>query len=149
MAAKKKTKKKPKKKTAKKAAKKAKKTSAKVPVDVDAVFLALRAIMVRHEKRLVVFDDTAKSYGVNARTEAPNGKPLFFGGLGKRKGYVSYYLFPVYTNPELLKDISPELRKRMQGKSCFNFKHLDKQLFAQLAALTKKGYALYKRTGRI
>jgi hypothetical protein len=129
--------------------KKATKKNPKAAPDTDAVFLALRAIMARHEKKLVVHDNTASSYTVYTKTTAPNGKPLFFGGLGKRKGYVSFYLFPVYTNPELLEGISPELRKRMQGKSCFNFKVIDKPLFAQLAALTKAGYTLYNKAGQI
>ena len=58
--------------------------------------------------------------------------------LGKR--YVSYYLMPVYVQPSLLDDISPELRRRMQGKSCFNFAKVDEPLLAELEALTKKSY---------
>lgn len=29
---------------------------------------------------------------------------------------------PIYTNPDLLDDMSDLLKKRMQGKSCFNFR---------------------------
>jgi hypothetical protein len=29
---------------------------------------------------------------------------------------------PLYMNPALTKTISPPLKKRMQGKTCFNFK---------------------------
>jgi len=35
----------------------------------------------------------------------------------------------------------------MQGKSCFNFKEVDKLMFKQLAALTKAGFASYKEQG--
>jgi hypothetical protein len=35
--------------------------------------------------------------------------------------------------------MSPELKKRMQGKSCFNFKTVDEKLFKELAKLTKAG----------
>jgi hypothetical protein len=45
----------------------------------------------------------------------------------------------VYASPELLKHMSPELKKRMQGKSCFNFKEVDKKLFSELSRLTKAG----------
>ena len=38
--------------------------------------------------------------------------------------------------PELLKGISPELKKHMQGKSCFNFKKVEPDLFKELADLT-------------
>ena len=30
----------------------------------------------------------------------------------------------------------PELRRRMQGKACFNFTRVDEALFAELATLT-------------
>jgi hypothetical protein len=40
----------------------------------------------------------------------------------KGKSYVSFHLIPVYMFPDLLKGLSPALEKRMQGKSCFNFK---------------------------
>ena len=46
---------------------------------------------------------------------------------------------PVYMFPDLLKDISPELRKHMQGKSCFNFKKVEPDLFEELSELTRKG----------
>ena len=46
---------------------------------------------------------------------------------------------PVYVNPKLLNNISPELKRRMQGKSCFNFKKIDESLFEELAVLTKRG----------
>ena len=43
---------------------------------------------------------------------------------------------PVYVFPDLLDGISPELRRRMQGKSCFNFARVDTPLFAELETLT-------------
>ena len=47
---------------------------------------------------------------------------------------------PIYVQPSLLDDISPALKRRMQGKSCFNFAKVDEPLFAELEALTKRGY---------
>lgn len=55
------------------------------------------------------------------------------------KAYVSYHLMSVYACPDLLKTMTPELKKRMQGKSCFNFKEVDETLFKELARLTKAG----------
>ena len=43
---------------------------------------------------------------------------------------------PVYIYPDLLAGLSDELKKRMQGKSCFNFKSSDQRLFSELAELT-------------
>jgi len=45
-------------------------------------------------------------------------------------------------DPTLQKRISPELRKRMQGKSCFNFTEIDPILFRELAALTRSASPL-------
>jgi hypothetical protein len=53
----------------------------------------------------------------------------------------------VYVKPELLDGISPELKARMQGKSCFNFADVDKPLFKELASLTKASFASYKEQG--
>ena len=41
------------------------------------------------------------------------------------KVYVSYHFMPVYMFPKLRERMSDDLRARMQGKSCFNFKVLD------------------------
>jgi hypothetical protein len=56
---------------------------------------------------------------------------------------------PVYLHPELLEDVSEALKKRMQGKSCFNFKQIDDALFAELEALVARGYAAYQEAGYI
>ncbi|MEM7736150.1 MAG: hypothetical protein AAF267_10200 [Deinococcota bacterium] len=57
---------------------------------------------------------------------------------------MSFYLMPVYVFPELLGGISPKLKKRMQGKSCFNFKQVDADLFEELRQLTAAGYQRYQ-----
>jgi hypothetical protein len=49
--------------------------------------------------------------------------------------------------PDLLKGISPELKKHMQGKSCFNFKKVEPKLFDELAGLTRQGVEQF-RTAR-
>lgn len=54
---------------------------------------------------------------------------------------------PVYVYAELLEGISQPLKNRMQGKSCFNFKKIDKALFEELQELTEKGFYKYKATG--
>lgn len=61
--------------------------------------------------------------------------------IGKR--YVSYHLMCVYLEPGLLAGVSPELTRRMQGKSCFNFTKVDEVLFDGLEAMTARGRQLY------
>jgi hypothetical protein len=72
-----------------------------------------------------------------------NRQPLCFGGVRLGKNYVSFYLMSVYTSPDDIHGMSPELKKRMQGKSCFNFKVVDEKLFGELARLTKAGAARF------
>jgi len=47
----------------------------------------------------------------------------------------------------LIDGISADLKKRMQGKSCFNFKAVDEKLFKELGKLTKVGLQDYKKAG--
>jgi len=44
-----------------------------------------------------------------------NKKQLFFAAVKIGKTSVSFYLMPVYVFPDLTENISPELKKRMQG----------------------------------
>jgi hypothetical protein len=81
---------------------------------------------------------------LGAPNDAYPGGVLFAGvKLGKR--YVSYYLMSVYQRPDTV--ISPELTKRRQGKSCFNFTTIDDGLFDELADLTADGRELYAEQG--
>ncbi|WP_437962671.1 hypothetical protein WME76_46420 (plasmid) [Sorangium sp. So ce119] len=113
------------------------------------VFEALRSILQRRARDLVVVHDTPDNYYLDTRTKAPNGKPLFFGAARAGRAYTSFYLMPVYAHPELLGDVSPELKKRMQGKSCFNFKTSEPALFAELETLTGRCFERWKASGQI
>lgn len=115
--------------------------------DLIAVFTGLRAIMAPYAARLDAKKDDAAELYVDTRFIQNNGKPLFFGAVQVKKAYVSFHLMPVYARPELLDGISPALKRRMQGKSCFNFTEVDTPLFKELAALTKAGFASYKDQG--
>ncbi|MCI0346901.1 MAG: hypothetical protein L0221_15900 [Chloroflexi bacterium] len=46
-----------------------------------------------------------------------------------------------HPDAELVGSLSPELRRRMQGKSCFNFTKVDDALFEELERITAKGVA--------
>jgi hypothetical protein len=66
------------------------------------------------------------------------GRPLFVAAVKTRKNYVSYHLMPLCA-PAVLKRLSPALKKRLQGKTCFNFTSVDAELAAELDQLTKSG----------
>lgn len=113
------------------------------------VFKELHSILKKYEKKLDVVTDKADNYYLNAPNLVQNKKPMFFGAATIKKNSVSFHLMPVYVNPELLETISPELKKCMQGKSCFNFKKTDKKLFKELARLTKACVMDYKKQGYV
>ena len=114
---------------------------------LEGVFKELKAILAPYAKKLEATKDDAAELYVDTKHIQKNKKPLFFGAVQIKKAYVSFHLMPVYVKPELLDGISPELKARMQGKSCFNFAEVNKPLFKELAALTKAGFASYKEQG--
>jgi hypothetical protein len=111
--------------------------------DFVEVFAKLKAILQPYAKKLDVTHDTEKYYLLNTRHIMKNKQPLCFGGVRLGKAYVSFYLMSVYACPDLLKNMSTDLKRRMQGKSCFNFKAVDGKLFKELAQLTKAGAAKF------
>jgi hypothetical protein len=113
----------------------------------DPVFTKLRAILEPYGKKLTVVHDEPNLYYVDGKWAERWKRVMTFGAVRLGKAYVSYHLVPVYAVPELLEEISPALKKRMQGKSCFNFTVVDPALFAELARLTKKGYERYRAEG--
>lgn len=102
-----------------------------------AVHDRLRAILAPYRDRLHVARDGPG--GMTLKLRGYEGKPWGFAAgtrLGKR--YVSYYLMGVYGDEGLGASISAELKRRMQGKSCFNFSRVDEDLFRELETLTAK-----------
>ena len=115
--------------------------------DFTAVFTELHKIMAPYAAKLDTKRDDATEIYVDTRHIQKNKKPLFFGAVQLKKSYVSFHLMPVYVKPELLASVSPELKSRMQGKSCFNFSAVEPALIKELAALTRASYASYKEQG--
>ena len=111
------------------------------------VFERLRDILKPYATQLTVTQDTDENYYLEGHYSQKYKKILFFGSVQVKKNYVSFYLMPVYMYPEMLKTISPELKKRMQGKSCFNFKKVDEVLFEELATLVGQGFESFQKQG--
>ena len=94
------------------------------------VFRELRERMLRSSVGMNV----AQNGPGNVILKAPwneRGKKdaAWFGVLQLKKNYVSLHLMPLYALPSLRRKVSPELQRRMQGKSCFNFKKAEPDLF--------------------
>ncbi|TDJ12094.1 MAG: hypothetical protein E2O64_02230 [Gammaproteobacteria bacterium] len=112
-------------------------------------FESLKSILAEFSGEMVLVKNEPGSFHLDTKYIMKNKKPMFFGAVRITKSYVSYHLMPVYVFSELLSDISPELKRRMQGKSCFNFKSSDQELFRELAELTAAGYRRYKEAGYV
>ena len=118
--------------------------------DFQAIFERIRSLFKPHEAKCVKGSDEPGRYYLGSQeVRAKDGYRTVFGGVEIKKNYVSAHVMPVYTNPELLETISPELRRRMQGKQCFNFKRLDEPLIAELGELIDRGAARFEADGRI
>lgn len=105
--------------------------------DFPVVFERLKAILKPYAKNLTITADTSDAYSLDGHYSEKYKKALFFGAAQIKKNYVSFYLMPVYMFPDLLNGMSSELKKHMQGKSCFNFKKVEPDLFKELTQLTR------------
>ncbi len=117
-------------------------TLCRMAADFAPVFAVLKPVLAQYAKRLSVKTDTATEYTLLTKAASPfpqhKGQPLYFGSVRLGKAYVSFHLVPLYMCPELLKAVSPALKKRMQGKACFNFKNdPGPELIADLKQLTE------------
>ena len=113
--------------------------------DFAAVFAALKPVFSDVAEHLHLKADTPAAYNLVARSPSPfpqhKGHPLDFGSVRAGKSYVSLHLMPLYMCPALNESISPALRKRMQGKTCFNFRDdPGHDRVAELRRLANEGY---------
>ena len=106
--------------------------------DFNSTFVSLSKMLRKHVAGFAIKTDEPGNLYIELPAATPKAKPKFFGAVQTKKSYVSYHLMPVYEDPDLLDGISDALRKKMQGKSCFNFTADDPMLFKELDALTKK-----------
>lgn len=112
------------------------------------IFAVLKAVMAEQAGRLAVQENTSSEYSLATKTPSPfpqhKGQPMWFGAVKLGKAYVSFHLMPLYMSPALEKEISPELKKRMQGKTCFNFKTIPSpELIGDLRRLTAAAFAAW------
>ncbi len=113
--------------------------------DLAPVFAALREMLKRFiGKDLAVQTDKPGNYHLEAPSILHRKKPLYFAGVKTGKNYVSFHLLYLYFNPAAIKAIPPALKKRMQGKACFNFTTVDEDSFAELGRLIADGLKIYK-----
>ena len=118
--------------------------------DFSAVFAALKPILGSHARKLHVIVDNDSEYTLVSAIQCPlpekRGERIYFGAIKMGKAYVSFHLFPLYMNSELVSTISPTLKKRMQGKTCFNFRTIpEATLLKELKTLTSSGFKIFRQ----
>jgi|SRR5579864_5831010 len=106
----------------------------------EAVYARLCELLGKHKGTLSVGIEKPGTVWMSVIGETYRGKPLYYAGVRMGKNYVSYHLVTVYMNKVKM---SPELKKRMQGKGCFNFTSIDEKLFGELDKLTAEGLKNY------
>lgn len=119
-------------------------------IEADAVFAALKPAFRKVAPRLVVQKDTGTDYSLVSKLPSPfpqhKGNPMWFGGVRKGKAYVSVHLMPLYMNDRLNAVIPADLKKRMQGQSCFNFKVVpDQETFDNLTLVIGAGLSAWEQ----
>jgi hypothetical protein len=110
----------------------------------EAIYARLFELLNKHKGKLSVGIEKPGTIWMSVNGETYRGKPLYYAGVRMGKNYVSYHLVTVYMNKVKM---SPELKKRMQGKGCFNFASMDQKLFDELDQLTTDGLKNY--TGKM
>jgi hypothetical protein len=115
--------------------------------DFPAVFAALRGILQRHSGRLSVTDDSSTRFCLQGGLHPKHKTPMPIAWVEIGKAYVSFHHMGLYARPAMLSGMSKELKARMQGKSCFNFKSVDPGLFAELENLTVRGFEAFRSAG--
>lgn len=129
-----------------------------VSPEFETVFGRLKRILQNHIGNFTVKPDTNGSYGLQgkpgpAALKAWGGKlkkpvmPVAWVEIGKT--YVSYHIMGLYTNTALQNSMSKELKARMQGKTCFNFKKINETLFKELEQLTARAIDDFRKLGYV
>ncbi|MFQ5976760.1 MAG: hypothetical protein ACE5OZ_01360 [Candidatus Heimdallarchaeota archaeon] len=120
------------------------------------IFLTIKEIFANRSHDLVVTDAYIGSkakiqkpgYHLYGRKEVSlfGKKPqkTYVAGVIQQKNYVSFYLSPIYSHPELLQHVSPELRKYLKGKSCFNIAKTASPIYDEIEKILKIGIEKYQ-----
>lgn len=119
--------------------------------DLDKVFARLRAVMRRRARALDkaghgVAEDGPRRFLVLGAPTRKYPAGVMFGAVTRGKTYVGYHLMAVYSNRALMRGLSPALRARMHGKSCFNFRTLDAALLCEIERLTARSLAFFRKS---
>ena len=119
--------------------------------DLTNLFLKLKELMKKYEPPFIPKTETNSGYDLWIKKEvtvASRKYPeFFFGGVTLRPKYVSLYNMPMYMSKEITQGLSPALKKKLSGKSCFHFTEMNDDLLKEIEILFEKGFAYFAENG--
>jgi hypothetical protein len=115
--------------------------------DFAGTFAVLKGLLVPYAPRLHATHNSDTFYMLDGEYVSDFKRAMPFGGVQIRRAFVSFHLSPIYSHPELLGSVSDPLKKRLHGRSCFNFVRPERELLVELSALVDAGFSLYERLG--
>jgi hypothetical protein len=68
----------------------------------------------------------------------------FFAGVRTAERHVALHLMPLATRPALADELSAELRRRLKGKTTFNFTTLEPEIESELGAFVARCFEVYR-----
>jgi len=118
--------------------------------EMDAtLFRSLKNLLVSVMEGMEVAVDEPCLFQVNTGQLDHKGRPVLFAMVKTGKKEVSFHLMPLYCHPELVETLSPELKKKMRGKTCFHFRKLNKELSDDLEKLVQHSLHILRQKGEI
>ncbi len=116
--------------------------------DLQNIFNKLKSILQRYNEKLITKIDAGNNFDLWSQKEiivaGKNKSEMFFASIQIQKNDVAFHFMPLYTDPNLIDELTKSLRSKMKGKSCFHIKKLDEDLENEISDLLKKGYEIYK-----
>ncbi len=108
----------------------------------------LIGLLKNQQPSLKINKETAENFEVSGTIPTMQGKKKvdghYFASVVPKAKDCRLYFFPIYTDTEAFKDISPALRKCLKGKSCFHIKKMDEQLEKDIEAMINLGVEVYR-----
>ena len=108
----------------------------------------LKKLLKPYEGPLVVKEDLPEKYELACPDKVQIGKnkrEVYFTSIIVQKNHVGLYFMPVYTHSKEFKDLDPQLKTMLKGKSCFHIKSWNEELSLKIQHLFEQGFAIYKK----
>lgn len=117
------------------------------------IFSLLTAAMQDYCPPMVVAKSTKDAFEIIGNKPVSYGSTkkiipgMYFASAVARKDMVSFYLFPLYGEPDLFQGVAPKTWKCLKGKTCFNFKKVTDVDSKELKKLLQQAVKLWKKSG--